>query len=171
MENWYVIQVRTGSEEKIINACDLLVSKEALKECFLPKYKRVKKIRGFWNEVEEKLFPGYVFMISDDVNVLFQELKRIPDLTKMLGKYGQEVFPLSEDEVVFLKSFGKEEHIVDMSIGYIEGEKIIVTSGPMQGKEGLIKKIDRHKRLAFIEVDFLGQIVNAKVGLEIIRKE
>lgn len=171
MENWYVIQVRTGSEEKIIQSCELLVSKTSLQECFLPKYKHVKKIRGFWEEVEENLFPGYLFMISDDVNQLFQELKQIPDLTKLLGKFGQDIFPLSEDEIAFLKSFGKEDHIVDMSVGYIEGDKIIVTSGPMKGKEGLIKKVDRHKRLAFIDVEFLGQIRNAKVGLEIIRKE
>lgn len=171
MGNWYVIQVRTGSEEKIIHACQLLVSRQALKECFLPKYKRVKKIRGFWDEVEETLFPGYVFMISDDVHRLFQELKQIPDLTKLLGKYGQEVFPLCEDEVAFLKSFGKEEHVVDMSVGYIKGDKIVVTSGPMKNKEGLITKVDRHKRLAFIDVEFLGEIRSAKVGLEIIRKE
>lgn len=170
MENWYVIQVRTGTEDKIVKACELLIAKECLEECFIPRYTRVKKIRGFWIEVEEKLFPGYVFMISNDVARLFQELKRIPDLTKMLGKYENEVYPLNEDEVVFLKSFGKEEHVVDMSVGYIEGDKIRVTSGPMMGKEGLIKKVDRHKRLAFIEVEFFGKITSAKVGLEIIQK-
>lgn len=170
MENWYVIQVRTGTEDKIVNACDLLIAKECLEECFIPRYTRVKKICGFWIEVEEILFPGYVFMISNDVAMLFQELKRIPDLTKMLGKCDNEVYPLNEDEVVFLKSFGKEEHVVDMSVGYIEGDKIRVTSGPMMGKEGLIKKVDRHKRLAFIEVEFFGKITSAKVGLEIIQK-
>lgn len=170
MGDWYVIQVRTGTEDKIVKACELLVAKECLDECFIPRYIRVKKIRGFWTEVNETLFPGYIFMISKDVNMLFQELKRIPDLTKMLGKFGNEIFPLNEDEVAFLKSFGKDDHIVDMSVGYIEGDKVVVTSGPMMGKEGLIKKVDRHKRLAFIEVEFFGKITDAKVGLEIIRK-
>lgn len=170
MGNWYVIQVRSGLEEKIMNSCDFLVSKEILLECFVPRYKKVKKIRGSWNEVEETLFPGYIFLVSNEPNQLFQELKKVPEVTILLGKYGQDIFPLNEDEIVFLKSFGKEDHVVDMSFGYIEGDKIMVTSGPIKGKEGLIKKIDRHKRLAYIELEFLGQITNAKVGLEIIRK-
>ncbi len=170
MSNCYVIQVRSGLEEKIIKSCQLLISDTVLIECFVPKYKRVKKIRGFWDEVEEKLFPGYIFMISDDANKLFQELKKVPEITKLLGKYGQDIFPLNEDEIVFLKSFGKDDHIVNMSIGYIEGDKIFVSGGPLKNKEGIIKKVDRHKRLAFIEVEFLGQITNAKVGLEIIKK-
>ena len=170
MGNWYVVQVRSGREEKIINACHLYVDASALEECFLPRFQRMKKIRGQWQEVEEVLFPGYLFFISDDVTKLYQELKKIPDLTKLLGKREQEFFPLPEEEVAFLKSFGKEDHVVDLSIGYIEGEKIMVTSGPMKGKEGLIRKIDRHKRLAFIEVEFLGELRSAKVGLEIISK-
>ena len=60
----------------------------------------------------------------------------------MLGKNKQEIYPLPEDEVTFLKSFGEEEQIVDMSTGYIEGDKIIVECGPLKGKEGLIKRID-----------------------------
>lgn len=170
MEKWYVIQVRTGSEEKIKQACEYQIAKQYLKECFIPKYARLKKIQGKWDDVYETLFGGYVFMISDDVNGLFAELKSIPALTKLLGKYGTDIFPLNDDEVIFLKSFGKEEHVVDMSIGYIEGDIIYVTKGPLMGKEGLIKKVDRHKRLAYIQVEFFGQVIDAKVGLEIIRK-
>lgn len=171
MEKWYVIQVRTGSEEKIKQLCEFQISKKYLKECFIPKYTRLKKVNGKWEEVYKTLFSGYLFMISEDIDQLFVSLKEIPDLTKMLGKHGTDIYPLNEDEVVFLKSFGKEEHIVDMSIGYIEGEKIFVTNGPLVGKEGLIKKIDRHKRIAYIEVEFFGQSIDAKVGLEIIGKD
>ncbi|MEG2506006.1 MAG: KOW motif-containing protein, partial [Carnobacterium sp.] len=63
-----------------------------------------------------------------------------------------------------------EDHVVDMSVGYIIGDKIIVRDGPLKGKEGSIKKIDRHKRIAFIEVEFLGEVRETKVGLEIITK-
>ena len=43
-------------------------------------------------------------------------------------------------------------HTVRMSEGYISGDKITVTRGPLMGFEGDIRKIDRHKRRAYIDV-------------------
>ena len=169
-EQWYVIQVRSGKEEWVMRCCALMIDDPCLRKSFLPFSKRLRKVRGEWIEREEILFPGYVFMISEDPTRLYQALKKIPDLTKMLGKDKEEIYPLPEDEVAFLKSFGKEEQIVEISSGYIEGDRIIVEQGPLKGKEGLIRRIDRHKRIAEIEIEFLGERRKAKVGLEIVRK-
>lgn len=38
------------------------------------------------------------------------------------------------------------------------------------GKEARIRKVDRHKRCAFVEVDMFGRKTTARVGLEIVRK-
>ena len=43
-------------------------------------------------------------------------------------------------------------------------------SGPLQGKEGYIKKIDRHKRRAFLEMPMFGRVQKIQVGLEIVAK-
>ena len=157
VEQWYVIQVRTGKEEWIVTCCMYMIKDPCLRKCFIPYSKQLRKVRGQWVEQTQVLFPGYVFMISDDPVQLYQVLKQIPDLTKMLGKDKEEIFPLSEDEVAFLKSFG-------------EGEQIVVEKGPLKGKEGLIRRIDRHKRIAEIEIEFLGELRKARVGLEIVRK-
>lgn len=170
MENWYVIQVRSGLEEKTRKSCELLISREVLSYCFIPYVSRMKKIKTRWIKQEEILFKGYVFLISDNVKDLYQELKKVPELTKLLGKQDEDIYPLKIHEIEFLKTFGNDSHIIDMSIGYIEGDSIIVTSGPLQGKEGLIRKIDRHKRIAYLDLDFFGKITTAKVGLEIISK-
>ena len=55
--------------------------------------------------------------------------------------------------------------------GYLQGDKIIVTEGPLQGMESHIRRIDRHKRLAWLTIDVLGESREIAVGLEIIRKE
>jgi transcriptional antiterminator NusG len=57
-----------------------------------------------------------------------------------------------------------------MSKGIIEGDHIIVESGPLKGYEGFIKKIDRHKRIAFIDVELFNTVTTVKVGLEIVSK-
>lgn len=170
MEKWYVIQVRSKLEEKIKKSCEMIISKEFLKECFVPKNKRLKRVDGKWIEVEDILFNGYVFLVSETPDELFLKLKKIPDLTKMLGKIDNEIFPLYDDEVVFLKSLSNDRHIVEMSSGIIENDLVKITSGPLQGKEGIIKKIDRHKRIAIIEVELFGKVTIAKVGLEIVSK-
>ena len=170
MENWYVIQVRSGQEERILRKCRLLIDHAVLHDCFLPKCERMKKMRGHWEKVEELLFRGYVFLISDDVQALYHELYKIDDLTKLLGKHGEDIYPLYEKEVALLKSFGRMEHLVEMSVGYMEGERIVVMEGPLMGKEGMICKVDRHKRIAVIEVEMFGKTTTAKVGLEIVAK-
>ncbi|MFQ9924872.1 MAG: antiterminator LoaP [Beduini sp.] len=168
--NWYVIQVRSGHEKEIADKCRSLISKEVLQDCFIPEYYVQKKFHGQWHKVKQILFKGYVFLISDHIEELFNELKKIPDFTKVIGKKKEEIYPLKEEEVVFLVNFSKEDHIVDMSIGYIEGEQIYVTEGPLKGKEGMIQKIDRHKRMAYIQVSLFNEETTAKVGLEIISK-
>ena len=57
-----------------------------------------------------------------------------------------------------------------MSEGIIEGAKIIVTRGPLMGKEGYIKKVDRHKRKARLELEMFGRMQEIVVGLEIVEK-
>lgn len=55
-ENWYVIQVRTGKEEKIKNTCEKLISRDILEECFIPKCIRLKNIK----ELGKKLMKFYL---------------------------------------------------------------------------------------------------------------
>ncbi|MDD2981589.1 MAG: antiterminator LoaP [Hespellia sp.] len=166
---WYVVQVCTGTEESIRLQCEHKISDEILTRCFIPYYEEKKRIRGMWTIQKKVLFPGYVFMITENVESLFQELKAIMGLTKLL-ETGEDIVPLSEDEVHFLQEFGGEEQIVPMSIGIIEQDKVTILEGPLQGMEGTIKKIDRHKRKAYLEVPMFGRTIKAQVGVEIVSK-
>ena len=170
-DNWYVIQVRSGKEEEIKETCRLLVPKETYKECFIPKCRRVKKFHGKWHEIDEILFKGYIFMITDQIDVLFNQLKLVPDLTKVLGNDGKNIMPILPDEARLLLEFGKSEHIIEMSKGYIVGDEINIISGPLVNNKGKIVKIDRHKRIAHIELKLFDQITVVKIGLEIIKKD
>ena len=59
---------------------------------------------------------------------------------------------------------------MEMSEGIIEPSRIRILSGPLMGMEGQIRKIDRHKRKAWIEVELFGRIQRVEVGLEIPMK-
>lgn len=166
---WYVMQVRVGSEEAIVVQCKNVIEKNILNECFVPYYEFMKKYHGEWHRERKVLFPGYVFLISEHIEELYLELKKVIGLTKMIGT-GEEIVPLSVKEVEFLETFGEKNQVVKMSKGIIEGDKVIITSGPLKGNEGCIKKIDRHKRKAYLEVEMFGRMVETQVGVEIVEK-
>ena len=90
-------------------------------------------------------------------------------MTKIL-KTGDEITPLSQQEVELLLKLGSEKQEVEMSIGVIEGDKVHIFEGPLQGMEGLIRKIDRHKRMAYLKVEMFGRVVEMKVGVEIVER-
>ena len=83
---------------------------------------------------------------------------------------GEDIVPLTEEEVQFLKRFGGEEQVVEMSEGIIENSETKILSGPLVGMEGTIRKIDRHKRKAWIEIEMFGRMQLVQVGLEILKK-
>lgn len=167
---WYVIQVRAGTEENIVFQCLKKIDDRAvLIRCFVPYYEKKRRYEGAWHTEKRVLFPGYVFLVSDDVTRLFLSLKKVQGLTKMIGT-GQEIVPLSESEVEFLQRLGGDDQVVETSIGVMEQDRITVSSGPLQGMEGCIRRIDRHKRLAWIEIEMMGRLMEAQVGLEIVEK-
>lgn len=166
---WYVIQVRNGNEQNICLQCERQISPQVLESCFIPRYEVKRKVSGTWVTEQKILFPGYLFLISDDLQQLYPELKKVVGLTRLLGT-GDEIVPLSEDEVELLLRLGGDDRVTAMSEGIIEGSRVIVRTGPLQGMEGLIRKIDRHKRKAWLELPMFGGTQTVQVGLEITEK-
>ncbi|MEH2955939.1 antiterminator LoaP [Candidatus Merdisoma sp. JLR.KK011] len=167
---WYVIQVRTGTEREIIRQCQTVIPKETLEKSFLPCFEEMKRYQGAWHKEQKLLFPGYVFLISGDPEQLYRSLKPVIGLTKLL-KTGDQIISLTEPEIQFLLRFGGTEQLVKMSTGFVEQDQIIILDGPLKGMEGYIKKIDRHRREASLELPMFGRILDVKVGLEIIGKK
>lgn len=84
---------------------------------------------------------------------------------------GETIVPLTDQEVeLLIRMGGDKEQLVRLSQGIIEGDQVHIISGPLQGMEGAIRKIDRHKRIAVLSLDMFGRTVDMKVGLEIISK-
>ena len=167
---WYAVWVRTGHEEKVLKCCrEMLAGAESCEECFLPKYEKAKKVNGVWIRQKELLFPGYLFFISQNVEQLSLELKRMPEFAMILGDEEGPV-PLQDKEVDFLKKYTNEDKVLEMSYGYMVGEQLVITQGPLKEYRGRVIHIDRHKRRAVLEMEFFGRVVRTKVGLEVVRK-
>lgn len=170
---WYVAQVATGQEEHTLRLIRQHVGVGeggVLEECFIPQYETKQRVRGEWVIRTRPLFPGYLIAITDQVEDLEQALRDVPAFTKILGN-DDAFIPLSDSDIAWLDAFTQADHrVVDISEGIIEGDEIKITHGPLMNHAGWIKKIDRHKRLAYLEVEMFGRTIETKVGLEIVRK-
>ena len=103
------------------------------------------------------------------VNAFYEELRKIEGFKRIL-KEGDVFTPISKEEAAFIAGITDEDYSIGMSEGYILDSKVYITSGPLLGREGIIKKIDRHKRTAVIELTFLGQPQLVRMPLEVVSK-
>ncbi|GMQ62960.1 antiterminator LoaP [Vallitalea maricola] len=173
MHNWYVLFVQSGEEE---NICGLL--NKLCKHKYIAFYPKIKKI--YYNKKRKEqglvpMFPGYVFIETKmQADLFIKEIMPTIRKTKLiynlLGKDNPKNMGVYDKEKRFLLKFCDNQYIVRESIGYIEGERVYIISGPLQGFESVIKRIDRHKRIAEVQMQFMGDTRRIKVALEVVRK-
>ena len=166
----YVMQVMGGKEQHV---CDLVRRQlnTLIDDCFVPRREVMRRREGQWAMVREILFPGYLFVETTQIQQVMGCLAQVPAFTRLLGVSDERVISLSQDEIAWLTALLHPlDKVVGMSTGVIEGDRVIVTDGPLRGHEALICKIDRHKRLAFLDMRMFGRTKTIKVGLEVVRK-
>lgn len=169
---WYVIQTLGGEEERTVDMIRKRVPSYYIEDCFIPKRERLKKFHGRWNKVEEILFPGYVFVISEQPEELYQSLQRIPKLTRILGREENYFIPLSELEKHFFYKIGNKEHKTCISKVELEEGKIVrVIDGPLKDFIGNVVKMNFHKKEVAVRAEFMGSLVELYMGVEIVERQ
>lgn len=168
---WYVVQVPTGREDAFCSLIDRTVAPGVVQECFCPTFRTQRKVRGSWEDIELPLFPGYVIAVTRRISDLRDGLKGVSGFTKLLDQCG-DFIPMVDAGRAFIESMTLSgDRALPMSMGFMEGDRVVVTSGPLVGREACIVSINRRKSLAFIEVDMFGRKVKTRIGLGIVGKK
>lgn len=82
---------------------------------------------------------------------------------------GGRFIPLGRDEVELIDGFTRTgTRCVPMSVAVKEGDRVVVSEGPLKGHEALITEMNRHKSLAYLELDICGRRVRTRVGLGVL---
>ena len=93
------------------------------------------------------------------------------DFARVLSQDGQFV-PLAKEETQLIGSFtNRGDRVVPMSEALKDGDRVVVTAGPLLGHEGLIKDINRRKCTAYLELNLCGRRVTTRVGLAVLSNE
>lgn len=167
---WYVLRCRAGEEQKILASLKQHLSGQILKDAFVFTYDKMKRYEGQWHVDSDRMFPNYIFLESDCERALFKELEEYRQIVQILEDSDmlKQVYP---EEEAFLRFLCGKNHHLGMSRGYIKNGRAYVVEGPLKGMENRIKKIDRHKRIAKLEMPFVCVTKgNILAGLEIVEK-
>src|SRR6056297_3483987 len=105
-KNWYVIHTYPGEEEAVAEnlrqRIENLSMEDKIFNVLVPKEKKIKIKNGKRKPVEERIYPGYVFVemiVTDDS---WYVVRNTPRVTGFIGS-GTVPIPVSEEEIKTLK--------------------------------------------------------------------
>lgn len=169
MGDWYVIHTVSGMEQKCLQQCKKYVEEMHYEEMFIPQYITQKHFKKEWHEVKRVLFPGYVFVDTKCIDGVMEGVGKVHLYAKVLRDC-EMVSPVTEQEQKFLSDVMDGEYVVQYSEGFLIGEKVYITSGPLRNYRGCIRTIDRHRRIAKLEIPVFGGLTPVEVGFGAIAR-
>ncbi|MCL2311275.1 MAG: antiterminator LoaP [Firmicutes bacterium] len=173
--NWYIMSVRTGKENSVVRDIKAYNAEKGIKNVspFIPMKERFFK-KGDCAEKERKMmFPGYVFAETPMGNGEFWSYARgvrwrYENPIEVLSYGDSGEYALRMEERITLMQLMNHEWCVSASVGFKENGRTKIISGPLRGFEAQIKKVDRYKMKASVELDMHGRKMLADVGLEVL---
>ncbi len=163
---WYVIQTYTGGEEKLVEMVRRIVPTQHYGECFVA-YAEQLRHRQQENQIHVlRLFPGYVFISSGDIEQLFRHLKKVPAMTKIMSTDDFAFTPLCDGEAEFLLGIMDADHIVRLSYVATDGrDHVSYLSGPLERCRDQICSYRFRKRYAAVRLLIEGREKEVKLGI------
>lgn len=167
---WYVLQTVTGKEEGLVQMIKELVSPNLYTDCFVIYYERIWRKQQQSIVHVERLFPGYVFVISENPAELYQELKHVPAMSRFITGEDFEFLPIEKEEEAFFQELLAADRIVRLSYVETNGkERVYRVAGPLKTFMSQVAKYQFKKRYALIRITLLG--MEKTIALGIILKE
>ena len=172
---YYAVQTFTGEEEILVRFLRERIDKALMSEAFVPRRQMNRRFNGEWQTVQEVLFPGYLFIVTDNAEELFLQLKNIPKMSVLLHDDEYTFIALSENETDYLNRIGsaRGDHTMRISkvafdtYPYKKGDKVSWIEGDLTEFEGEIVGFDLRKRKAIIHTELFGGC-DMHVGIEIV---
>jgi transcriptional antiterminator NusG len=167
---FFVIQVRTGKEQKYIKQADKVLQAPAERLYWPRRALRIRR-QGEWKDSVASIFPGYLFLQAESIPPpLFGALKRISGFVRYL-KDNQHVEALTaRDREILLHFLSYGEVVQKSKVFFDENNRIRVISGPLKGMEGRVVKVDRRKGRARIRLELYEDSFLIDFGFDALEK-
>ena len=167
---WYILHTYSGYENKV--AADIMKVVEnrnirhLIEDVMVPTVtKTIEKDNGKVVEVEEKVYPGYVFVKMVETNESWYICRNTRGVTGFVGPESKPT-PLSEAEVRNLEQ-GRKETVASFE----KGDKVVIKQGVLEGFEGTVSEVDEEKNTVIVDVfNMFGEVTPTTLEITAIKK-
>jgi transcriptional antiterminator NusG len=157
--NWYVIHTYSGYEDAVARnlkqRVEALGMQDKIFNVLVPKEKKIKIKSSKRVVVEEKIYPGYVFvdmLVTDDS---WYVVRNTPMVTGFIGA-GTTPRPVQDEEIQeILRKIVEEEPKYKIDFGI--GDLVKIMDGPFKNSEGKVQEIDKERGRVKVMVSLFGR--------------
>lgn len=173
-KKWYVLHTYSGYEDKVKS--DLLSRAQSMGmqnyifRVVVPQEEKIETVRGKKQEVEEKVFPGYVLVEMVMTDESWYIVRNTPNVTGFVGSHGggSKPAPLLDGEIErILQNQGQpaQKPKADFEVG----ETVTITEGPFEKMVGKITSIQEDKDKLFVSIDMFGRATSAELDFDQVK--
>lgn len=160
---WYVAHTYSGYENKVAANLEKIVENRGLQDLIqavrVPTEIVTEVTEKGKNEVERKVFPGYVLVKMVMMDDTWYIVRNIRGVTGFVGP-GSKPVPLTDREV---ENLGIDQKTVE--INFAVGDTLQITDGPLAGFTGIVAEIDVDKNRVRLIVQMFGKETPADLEL------
>lgn len=160
---WYVVHTYNGYENKV--ASDLMSTAEnrnlqdMIVDVRVPTEIVTETVGDKVKEVENKLYPAYVFVKMVYTDETWYVVRNIRGCTGFVGP-GSKPVPLTDAEVLRM---GVETRSV--KVNYNVGDSVRIIDGPLEDFVGIVEEIDADKNYVRVIVSMFGRETPAELEI------
>lgn len=165
---WYAVQTPAGREGEIAEKLNRVYSDETDKPCFVLSKERTWRMGGIYHIGVEPMFPGYIFVDTDDAEKLEQKMKILAGLAKL--PLDEKAVPLEREEEAFLKRLLRKDpqHTVRRFLVQVnEAGEIMSAEGILGESLGQIVRKRIRKRVVTLEFPMLGAMRRVELAIRV----
>lgn len=156
---WYIVHTYAGHENKVARnlkqRLETMGFETRIFDIIVPTRTTIKVQGGKKEEVQEKIFPGYVLvkMILEDESWLL--VRTTQGVTAFIGA-GNKPTPISEKEVAAIQQFMNQTEPL-YKTAFTMGEAVKIVDGPFSDFLGTIDNIDESRGKLRVLVSIFGR--------------
>lgn len=171
-KNWYVIHSVSGLEDNVASNLEKRIHSLGMEEYIfqivVPKEKKIKIKNGKRVTVEERMFPGYVFVEMIVTDASWYVVRNTPNVTGFIGAGTTPIPVMPEEMGVILKKSQKEEPKYKLTVEV--DDLVQIVDGPFKEFEGKISDIDEEKGKIKVLVNMFGRSTPVELDFLQIKK-
>jgi len=160
-KRWYVVQVFSGSEDKVISRLLDSIARSGLEDHFgeilLPREEVVELKEGKKVTSQRKFFPGYILIEMEMNDDTWHVVRSVDRVSGFLGSGGKpRSMPLREVEAL-RKQIAEGIERPKPKVLFEIGEAIRVIDGPFASFNGVVEEVFEDKAKLKVSVSIFGR--------------